>query len=220
MNTGLLAMMVLTGLSQGRAEGQPPPDPPGQTLIVGVSVMRGNVRRVQHVAITIPAPPAPVDQDEDEDRPLPRNIGRINLNSAVVDRDNFDRWLFGDAGDPAAQARRLGRLEDPADEAARGRHLERLLQTRLDAATREHKLTLPQRAKLQLAGRGDIKRFFDQVEDRRREFETERRVYKNGLAALRRLEPLRQVFQDGPFGDSSLFAKTLQRINDEQGAGR
>jgi hypothetical protein len=123
----------------------------------------------------------------------------------VVARENFDRWLFDD---------------DTGDEVSRGRHLERLLQTRVDAATREHKLTPAQRAKLHLAGRGDIKRFFDQVEDRRREFETERRVYRNGLAALRRLEPLGQVFRDGPFGDSSLFAKTLQRINDEQGAVR
>jgi hypothetical protein len=81
-------------------------------------------------------------------------------------------------------------------------------------------LTRAQRAKLLLAGRGDIKRFFDQVEDRRREFETERRVYRNGLAALNRLEPYRQVFEDGPFGDGSLFAKTLQRIHDEQVAGR
>ena len=40
------------------------------------------------------------------------------------------------------------------------------------------------------------------------------------LAALKRLEPLRQVYLDGPFGDGSLFVKTLQRINDEQWAGR
>jgi hypothetical protein len=203
MNTGLLAMMVLTGLAQERAaEGRPPPDPPGQTIIVGVSVMRGNGRKVQRVTVTIPDPPAPVDQDEGEEQPPP--VRRINLNSAVVRRENFDLWLFEGAG----------------DEAARGRHLERLLQARVDAATREHRLTRAQRAKLRLAGRGDIKRFFDQVEDRRREFETARRVYRNGLAALRSLEPLTQVFHDGPFGDGSLFAKTLQRINDEQGAGR
>jgi hypothetical protein len=205
MNTGLLAMMVLTGLAQGRAaEGQPPPDPPGQTIVVGVSVMRGGVRNPHRVSITIPDPPAPADQDEDQDQPPPQPIRRINLNNAVVNRENFDLWLFEGAG----------------DEATRCRHLERLLQTRVDAATREHKLTRAQRAKLQLAGRGDIKRFFDQVEDRRREFETERRVYRNGLAALKRLEPLRQVYLDGPFGDGSLFVKTLQRINDEQWAGR
>jgi hypothetical protein len=203
MNTGLLAMMVLTGLAQGRAaEGQPPPDPPGRTIVIGV--FRGGARNPHRVTLTIPNPTAPVDQDEGEDQPPPQPIRRINLNTAVVNRENFDGWLFEDAG----------------DEAARFRHLEKLLRRRVDAAAREHKLTPPQRAKLQLAGRGDIKRFFDQVEDRRREFETERRVYQNGMAALRRLEPLVQAFRDGPFGDGSLFVKTLQRINDEQWAGR
>ncbi len=203
MNTGLLAMMVLTGVAQGRAaEGQPPPDPPGRTLTVGITEMREGVRRIHRVSVTIPDPRPPAD--EGEDQPPPQPIRRINLNDAVVNRENFDVWLFEDAG----------------YEAVRGMRLERLLKTRVDAATREHKLTRAQRAKLQLAGRGDIKRFFDQVEDRRREFETERRVYRNGLAALKRLEPLRQVYQDGPFGDGSLFAKTLQRIDDDQGAGR
>jgi hypothetical protein len=204
MNTGLLAILLLSGPAQERAAVHgPPDDPPGQTIVVGVSVMRGGGRQVHRVTVIIPEPPAPVDRDEDEDQPPPQPIRRINLNSAVVQRDNFDLWLF-----------------DDATESARGRHLEQLLQARVDAAMRGRKLTRAQRAKLQLAGRGDIKRFFDQVEDRRREFETERRVYKNGLAALRRLEPYRQVFQDGPFGDGSLFAKTLQRIDDEQVTGR
>jgi hypothetical protein len=78
------------------------------------------------------------------------------------------------------------------------------------------KLTDSQRAKLRLAGRGDIKRFFDAVEDKRREFERDRHSLRTGLEALRRLEPLSQVFNEGPFGDGSLFAKTLNGMNSDR----
>jgi hypothetical protein len=90
--------------------------------------------------------------------------------------------------------------------------------TRRSPSTVNH-LTEADRAKLRVAGRGDIKRFFDQVEDRRRDFEVDRRPFKTGLVALRRLEPLSRLYQDGPFGDSSLFAKTLRKINDDRKAG-
>jgi hypothetical protein len=35
---------------------------------------------------------------------------------------------------------------------------------------------------------------------------------------VRRLEPLSKVYQEGPFGDGSLYAKTLQKIRDDQDA--
>ena len=83
-----------------------------------------------------------------------------------------------------------------------------------------HKLTDSQRTKLRLAGRGDIKCLFDQVEDRRRDFEKDGHNFRAGLAALQRLDPLTQVYREGPFGDGSLFSKTLFKINDDQKAGR
>jgi hypothetical protein len=85
-------------------------------------------------------------------------------------------------------------------------------------ATLAHHLTESKRAKLRLAGRGDIKRFFDQVEDRRQQFETDRQSFRTGLADLQRLEPLTQVYRDGPFGDGSLSAKTLSRFHNDQEA--
>ena len=53
---------------------------------------------------------------------------------------------------------------------------------RIDAVNR---LTPGQRQKLELAGRGDIKHFFDQVEAKRREFEEVR----NDLQKCRALRP-------------------------------
>ena len=83
-----------------------------------------------------------------------------------------------------------------------------------------YKLTDPQVAKLRLAGRGDIKRFFDEVRNRRDEFEIARKTFNSGLAALRRLDELSPSYREGPFGSGSLFAKTLQKINSDRKAGQ
>jgi hypothetical protein len=77
-------------------------------------------------------------------------------------------------------------------------------------------LTELQRAKLQIAGKGDIKRFFDRAEEGRREFKLNKVEPRDAVAALRRLKPLSDAYDDGPFGDGSLFAKTLDRINDDR----
>jgi hypothetical protein len=69
-------------------------------------------------------------------------------------------------------------------------------------------------------GKGDIKRFFDQVEDHRARFEIARRSFQTGLAALQRLEDLSQTFRTGPFGEGSLFARALRKIEDDRGTGR
>ncbi len=73
-------------------------------------------------------------------------------------------------------------------------------------------LTESQQAKLRLAGKGDIKRFFDQVDDERSSFEIDRMSLDTGKAALRRIKPLEDAYDQGPFGDASLFDKLLHRI--------
>jgi hypothetical protein len=126
----------------------------------------------------------------------------IDLTGAMVAQENFDRRVFGD---------RETKRE-------RWNHLEDLLFSKIQAADKKHRLTGPQRAKLQLAGRGDIKRFFDRVEDGRAEFELNRVGFKNGIAALQRLKPLSDAYDRGPFDDGSLFVKTLHKINEDQSA--
>ena len=56
-----------------------------------------------------------------------------------------------------------------------------LLRGKVESAAQEGKLTRAQQAKLLLAGKGDIKRFFDQVEERRAEFEKERKTFRPDL---------------------------------------
>jgi hypothetical protein len=48
----------------------------------------------------------------------------------------------------------------------------------------------------------------------------ERKTFRTGLNALRRLGELSPIYRDGPFGSGSLFAKTLFKINDDLKVGR
>ena len=127
------------------------------------------------ISLEILVPPAPATAGADP--PPARPIAPIDLKTAVVERENFDRWLFADAG----------------YEAAHQSYLDAMLRAKVDAAARR-KLTDPQRAKLQLAWQGDIKRFLDEVQTRRNDFKTERKNFKTGRAALRRLEPLSKLY--------------------------
>jgi hypothetical protein len=201
MSCRLAAMLILTSCAQVIGERRPLPEPPRGRAGVSVGVMIGGNGQFRRITLTMPAPPVPADEDDDP-RPA-QPVGRLNINSAVVDSENFDRWLF----------------DDNLSDRARQEHLEDTLDAKVRRAVLLHKLTSPQKAKLRIAGKGDIKRFFDEVEGKRSEFEKDRQTYRTGRAALQRLVPLSQLYQDGPFGEGSLFAKTLHRINDDQKAG-
>ena len=200
MRNRLFALLILASWAPARGQQGPPLEPPRDRQIISVGVMGGD-RQVRRISVSVPAPPAPDDQDEE--RPRPRPAARLNINNAVLEPESFDQWLFGDEG----------------SDRLRQRHLDDLLRIKIDNAARRHRLSGAQREKLRLAGRGDIKRFFDQVAEQRRAFEKERQTFRTGLAALRRLDALVPIYHDGPFDDGSLFAKTLRRIDDEQKVG-
>ena len=124
---------------------------------------------------------------------------RFDLNDAVLERENFDRWIFGDG----------------MDEERRRIKLQSILTEKIDRATKDHDLNPAEFRKLRLAGSGDMKRFFDRVEECRPEFEVARKNFNAGRMVLRELEPLSTEFQNGPFGDDSFFAKTLKKIEDD-----
>jgi len=151
----------------------------------------------------MPAHAGPAGEDEEDDPHPALPVMHLNLGTAVVERDNFDRWLFG----------------QELSERARQEYLKGILDAKINLAARAQELTDPQRAKLRLAGRGDIKRFFDEVQKRRDDFEIHRMNFNTGLRALQRLDALSTRYREGPFGDGSLFAKTLNRINNDRTAG-
>jgi hypothetical protein len=200
MRARIFAMLILAACVPARGQQGPPPGPERDRQVISVGVMGGD-RKVHQVSISVPAPPAP--DDEDEGQPRPRPVVRIDIQNAVLEPESFDRWLFG----------------DEASGRAPQRHLEDLLRIKIESVAARRRMTGAQREKLRLAGRGDIKRFFDQVEGRRKDFEKERRSFRSGLAALRRLDAMAPLYHDGPFGDGSLFAKMLRRIEEEWKAG-
>jgi hypothetical protein len=201
MDPRLFAMLILVSWTQQAGGDRPRPQPRADVQVFHVRVMVGGERQARQVTLAMPAPVAPVDEDDDRQPAQP--IRGFNIRTAVVEPENFDRWLFA----------------DERSEEEHRRHLDDLLLARIEVLARRHKLTDPQRAKLRIAGKGDIKRFFDQVEEKRSAFETDRRNVNAGLAALRRLDSLSQIYRRGPFGDGSLFAKTFQKIDDDRKAG-
>ncbi len=113
----------------------------------------------------------------------------------VVAPETFNLFVFGSLEDPPPARRRL----------------ETLLTQRVDAAVRMSRISEVQKRKLLLAGRGDIKRLLDRVEDERKTFEslrTDPTRCEEFLLGLRSLTPLIRR----PFGPESLFGKTLKKL--------
>ena len=67
---------------------------------------------------------------------------------------------------------------------------------------------------LELASRGDIKRFFDKVEVKRKAFQLVRNDQQKFGEFYQQIQPLQQTFNQGLFGDDSLFAKTVKKTLD------
>ena len=151
MQGQLFALVVLTSSFQVKKEWRPvaAPSPPSRAINIGVRAGRNG--QVRKISIVMPAPPAPVEEEEEEEQPPPPPMVPFNLDTAVVQSENFDRWLF----------------DDVRSESEHRRHLDEILQGKVEIACRKHKLTGSQRAKLRLAGTGDIKRFFDRVRSER-----------------------------------------------------
>jgi hypothetical protein len=71
------------------------------------------------------------------------------------------------------------------------------------------KLTEEQKRKLQLAGRGDIKRFFDRYEEVKRKAEAREQDEQLVQEILEDINTLQMTLQTGVFGEDSLLVKSL-----------
>lgn len=121
----------------------------------------------------------------------------------AISMEQFDMWIFQGMPDRGKGGREA--LESRVD-------LEtlRISQTiTLDEAQTNH---------LKLAGRGDVKRFFDRVEKARRQFLTmQDRLERNNLNEAHQLAvPLQQELMVGLFGPKSLLQKTIASTLNEQ----
>jgi len=120
------------------------------------------------------------------------------VNYSMSKRDLVDRRIFGGQFDAVERARNKLNLT---------------LEVRIDEVNETCGLTEAQKQKLHLAGRADIKRFFDRVDEIKRESE----ISNNNVSLATR--PLTIELQSGLFGDHSFFAKTITRtLSAEQAA--
>lgn len=221
------ALLVAVGAFAPSASGQRPVEDP-------MDVFRRQAREEQRkrqaffdalAALPEPAVPLPVVRDRflleieevegDDEGPMaevgPDRDPRPRAGEAAVGRnrrqalarENFDLHVFGD---------------EASEEARRGR-LDAMLAEKIERAARTHRLTPAQREKLRLAGRGDVKRLFDRIEESRREFDRVRSDLRAGVAFLRGLAPERLAYVAGPFGSDSIYRKSLTRILTEPRSG-
>jgi hypothetical protein len=133
------------------------------------------------------------DDDEEEDAQQQALV----VNNFLMNDAQFDQWVFGNMGVANAATART--------------KLDSLLTLHVDDMDRTCKLTPVQKKKLLLAGHGDMKRFFDRIEDIRKKFSKNRNDQNQFAQVWQEIQPLRNSFNSGFFdaGDS-IFAKAIK----------
>jgi hypothetical protein len=116
-----------------------------------------------------------------------------------IEDTNFDQWIFGGDMNPGQSRNKL----------------EAMLKSQIEQLAADYGLTEAQRKKLELAGHGDTKRFFDRVQATRRAFDAVRTDRQKYVDFHRdQVQPLQRAYQTGLFGDGSFFAKSLVKTLD------
>jgi len=114
--------------------------------------------------------------------------------------DQFDQWVFG----------------GPRNSRAGRNKLDSLLTLQVDDVARMCALSEAQKKKLLLAGHGDIKRFFDKVEEKRKKFAKVKNDQTKFNEIYQELVPLQAALNSGLFGDGSIYSKTIRRVLSEE----
>lgn len=108
----------------------------------------------------------------------------------------FDQWVYGGNG-------------DGKDHRAR---LDRLLDLTVENVDRVCTLASAQKSKLQLAGRRDVQKFAERVEEARTKFQAVKSDQEKIGEVLQEIQPLQRLLQAGLFADGSFFSKTLKTL--------
>lgn len=168
-------------------------------FLLAILAISLSIPLLERSAVAQVEPPQKSD-DEDEPEALAQNQPQFQVNE-----ENFDQWVFGGGGNaPAIQARMTS-----------------LLNLRIDEISRISQLSDPQKKKLLLAGRGDLKRLMDQVEQKRKEFQLVRNDQNKFMQFYQTLQSIQMSVQTGPFGDdASIFSKTIKKTLDGGQASR
>lgn len=133
---------------------------------------------------------------QDEDDEPPQAGVEVQVQNFEIQENQFDSWIFQNF--PTAAAAR--------------KKLDQMLSLQMDDVDRACQLTEPQKKKLQLAGRGDIMHFYEQVEVVRKKFLLVRKDQQKFNEIWQDISPLQVKFQAGLFGDDSFYHKTLRNM--------
>jgi hypothetical protein len=108
----------------------------------------------------------------------------------------FDQWIFQQDRDAAGARKRL----------------DWFLEARVEDIDRACSLTDEQKKKLQLAGRGDVKHFFDRYEVVKHKFQLVKNDEQKMQQIWQDISPLQTSLQAGLFHEDSLMAKSLHNV--------
>jgi hypothetical protein len=120
--------------------------------------------------------------------------GRLNVQDIAA---NIDRWLYGNneaVGEEAEQK------------------LDLLLRKRVNQVALSAAITKDQEQKLWFAGKVDIRRFFDRVEELKAKYPPGTLAPNAWNQVFEEIRPLQAAINSGPFGGNSLFAKTMSKM--------
>lgn len=194
------AQQARTGTEAGRGPGHVAAEPGAEAMRREVEARDRERERMFARARALEPLARPIEAiREQEVRLLMLDRIRVPFPQPVVVKDQFNALVFGTV--------------DPADMKTL---LDDLLDRKVRTAGAEWGLTPPQERRLRLAGQGDIKRAFDEVEEKRKQFNIDWQDLKRRRAFLESIGPLRIRIQSPSADGDSLFSKTLRRIRDEQ----
>ncbi len=143
-------------------------------------------------------------QDADDDEPEAAPAPAVVRQHFMVSDQSFESGVFGSLRTAAAARAQFGQS----------------FSLRADEIEHACGLNETQKEKLLLAARGDMKRFFDRVEEKRKEFQLARTDPHKYQEFFQGLAPIRQAIAKGLFGDGSLFSKTIRSTLDPGQAAR
>lgn len=164
----------------------------------GWEIHRIFFRRIACVVLSMIVGMGTVTQADDDDDP-PDEVAAQAARFEMPE-NQFESWMFQTL---------------PNASAARAK-LEKLLALHTQDVDRACQLSEAQQKKLQLAGRGDIKRFFERVDVVRRKFLLVRKDQNKVNEIWQDIQPLQLIFLSGLHGSDSFFRKTLRNILDDR----
>jgi hypothetical protein len=129
------------------------------------------------------------------------NAGAVMVMQQQPNIEQFEQWVFNRMGGAGIARNRLSAA----------------LELHIDEINRVCGINDLQKKKLLLAGRGDIKRFFDRVEEAKRRYVLVANDQNHNI--WEDIQPLQSALNAGIFVEDSIFAKTVNKtLNEEQSA--